>query len=145
MPPLTRLYQPFPLALARETFAPPVTRVLLDWDILETHTPRVEVDVLDAQAITHLHTPWYLDATNSREVSYRESPRLPLTVAEAAAHLTALDGDRARHLDRIASACTPGGEAWLVLAYAVGARRLLLDGNHRVMANHVHHLAARIL
>lgn len=133
------------LTSAWALFGPPVTRVMLDWSLLFACDAAVSAEPLAYDALERLVSPWYVDLSAGREVSYDDPAGMALRSCEVPDVLTTLEPGRAERMAAIAADCTPGAEAWVVPCYAVGDDLLLLDGNHRVGANFVHRLDARVL
>jgi len=125
-----------PLAAARALFAPPLSRVALDWDAAHAAGVSAQVRLHRGPAPQSWLTCWYVDA-GARACGWDDANARAVTVSLAGALFTAGPGERGTHLQALEDAMrAQGGPVSLtVLTWALpGGRTLLLDGNHRVVA-----------
>jgi hypothetical protein len=114
----------------------PATRVRLNWDLLERQLTALRVDVLTnvAEAMGWL-TTWYVDAATGREVEFGDATRRPLTVSEACNELDSLRPHRRQLVTELSrQTAAEWSSPTLILTYRADAHRVVLDGNHRLVA-----------
>lgn len=126
-----------------ETIFRPSVRVLFDWDLARKAQLSVRKDIFTAfDTIGDIYTPWYLGG--GRRDAYLEGG-VPLMLKQLRGNEEGLDSLRWRKILMLARRLNDTNEAILAAAYSCNGIRILLEGNHRMAARHLHQLSNPIL
>ncbi len=118
----------------RTLFGPSI-RVKLSWDLLEKRNAPIDESVLrSVERAAEWIVPWYL--ADGQQVSYDHPAATPLRLGEVPQNFTSLEETRQRWISSLTAQFSTQRSAHLltVAAYKIGERRIVIDGNHRLVA-----------